>query len=137
MVLKRTKSFVWCCGTIAACLVTHHCHCWVLFFSCLLWLWGLGSFASAILGSLLFTFFSGALPSSEAFLFFSCQYCFPPFLCSILPDIFLRILLLESCTSLPPLPVACYLPHNHLWQGATVLCSLLWCFAHSVFFLHP
>ena len=50
-------------------------------------------FVSMISGSLLFVFFSGTLPSSEAFLFFSCQYCFPPFLCSFLPDIILWILL--------------------------------------------
>ena len=50
-------------------------------------------FVSVVSGLLLFAFFSGALPSSEAFLFFSCQHCFPPFFCSFLQDIVLWTLL--------------------------------------------
>ena len=94
VVLKRTESLVWCCGTTGctsgnSSLLDSFSS---PFSGSMIW----GVFTSANLGSLLFAFFSCTLPSPEVLLFFSCQYCFPPLLCSFLPDIILWILLFRT-----------------------------------------
>ena len=47
--------------------------------------------------SLLLDFWLPTEPSSDAFLFLSCQYCLPPFLCSFFPD-------MAHCTLLLGIP---------------------------------
>ena len=90
-VLKRTKNYYSWFST-AGHPVVHYCG---LYCFDLLWTGvGLSSILSSSF-SFLLDFKLLVESSSDVFLFLSCQYCLPPFLCSFFPDIAHCILLLD------------------------------------------